>query len=194
MTKELLLETMMPVAKGKALATPEIAADGPQDLYFDAILSPNRSLSNKGFRVVMVVVIGGNIFTALYATMLGAWPVFFFAGLDIVLVWLAFKLSYRQGLLHERIMLSPEKLSVSRVLPSGHETRWSLQPYWSSILLERPERHESQLCLVSHGRRLIIGSFLAPHERMELAEALAAALARANSLAPKQLAKSRAKR
>ncbi|HRX40065.1 MAG TPA: DUF2244 domain-containing protein, partial [Parvularculaceae bacterium] len=146
---------------------------------FDAILYPNRSLPNAGFVAVMAVVIFVNLSLGLTFFLIGAWPVIGFCGLDIFLVWLAFKLSYRQGRLHERVRVTPEAMWVSRVLPSGHETRWRLHPFWTRVSIDKPVRHESQVRVTSKGRTLILGSFLSPRERGEFADALSAALQRA---------------
>ena len=60
-------------------------------VYFDAILRPNRSLSPRGFRLLMLAFgamlfgVGGWFF------MVGAWPVFGFMGLEIGLVYWCFK-------------------------------------------------------------------------------------------------------
>ena len=126
----------------------------------------------------MGIVIAVNVISAIFSTVVGAWPVAFFAGADVLAVWLAFKISYRQGRLHERILLSEEELWVCRVLPSGHETRWQLQPYWTQIVIDEPVSHDSQLQLISKGRSLIVGSFLSPDERAELGDALKQALAK----------------
>jgi uncharacterized membrane protein len=47
--------------------------------------------------------------------------------------------------------------------------------------MDDPPSHDSQLSLVSHGKRLIIGAFLTPDERLEVARALSAALAESRS-------------
>ena len=47
--------------------------------------------------------------------------------------------------------------------------------------MDDPPEHGSQLALASHGRRLTIGSFLSPGERLDLARALRAALSAAKS-------------
>ncbi len=182
MTVTQTIENMPPVAKGRAMEeiTPS-ASDGSANLLFNALLYPNRSLPNHGFYVVMAVLICFHIIAAIMYLTSGAWPVLFFAGADIVAVWVAFKLSYRQGRLHERILLSAEELWVCRVLPSGHETRWKLVPFWTRVEMERPVQHESQLRLSSHGKTLVVGAFLSPAERGELAEALTAALATAKN-------------
>lgn len=147
------------------------------DLAFHALLTPNRSLSWTGFRQVMAIVVSVNVINALIYFTAGAWPVAVFCGIDILIVWLAFKLSYAQGRRHERVMLTDDALWVSRVLPSGHETRWKLTPIFVKVEIDKPVEHSSQLRLTEKGRTLIIGSFLAPKERAEVADALSAALA-----------------
>ena len=176
------IETMARVAKGRASSASgldDVEHAGPS--LFDAILSPNRSLPNTGFVAVMSIVIASNLFFGSYFYIIGAWPVVGFCGLDILAVWLAFKISYRQGRLRERVRVTEDDMWVARVLPSGHETRWRLQPYWTQVEIDRPVRHESMVRVVSKGRVLILGSFLSPKERGRFAEALAGALGRARS-------------
>lgn len=177
-------ETLPPTAIGRARPGEDMVPTGVT-APIDIVLYPNRSLSRDGFRTVMAVVIGVNVLNALAYYFLGAWPVIFFCGLDIVLVWLAFRLSYAQGRRQERIVLLGEQLWVSRTLPTGHETRWRLSPYWVRVAIDRPAQHESQLRLIEKGRTLIVGSFLSPAERETLADRLAQDLAafRAGNLA-----------
>jgi uncharacterized membrane protein len=47
------------------------------------------------------------------------------------------------------------------------------------VLIDDPVKHSSQLRLVSHGKELIVGAFLAPEERGKLAKRLKEALAAA---------------
>ncbi len=170
------------LASWQRLGANEIGAQAPveyqNDGAFEAVLYPNRSLPNLGFALVMSVVIIANLLFGLYFFAIGAWPVIGFCGLDVALVWLAFKISYRQGRLHERVRITPDMVWVSRVLPSGHETRWRMQTYWTHVIIDDPVRHESQLQLRSKGRTLVIGAFLSPGERGELAAALQKAMTR----------------
>ena len=97
----------------------------PRDeLLFDAVLHPNRSLGRAGFWILMgiisaVCMTGGAIFLSL-----GAWPVTGFLGLDVVLVYGAFRLSYRSGRLTETVRLSRAALSVRRISPNGRVQAW----------------------------------------------------------------------
>ncbi|MEM9232608.1 MAG: DUF2244 domain-containing protein [Pseudomonadota bacterium] len=172
---------MPPTVKGRARKEDLAPVAQEEDFAFHALLTPNRSLSWSGFRQVMAIVVTFNVINALIYYFAGAWPVVFFCGLDILIVWLAFRLSYKQGQRHERIMLTDDALWVSRVLPSGHETRWKLNPYWVRVEIDRPVEHETQLRLVEKGKTLIVGSFLSPRERGEVAEALQAALSGSTS-------------
>ena len=167
---------MPPSQVGRAAEAPPVAAE--DDFRFHALLYPNRSLSPDGFKRVLFLVVLVNTINAVVYFNVGAWPVAFFCGLDILIVWLAFQMSYASGRRHERIMLTGDALWVSRVLPSGHETRWRLDPRAARVRIERPVRHETQARIVERGRTLVIGSFLSPEERGELADALDTALAR----------------
>lgn len=172
------LETMAPDEKGRALD--QVGGTLRSDALFDAVLYPNRSLPNAGFLAVMSVVIGANMVFGAYFHAIGAWPVIGFCGLDVFLVWLAFKLSYRQGRLCEQVIIRPGDMRVSRVLPSGHEMRWRLQPHWTRIAVDHPGEHEAQVRIVSKGRTLVLGAFLSPEERVAFGRSLADAVTRAS--------------
>lgn len=170
-------EDMAPEEKGRAL---DPSSADRSDAMFDAVLYPNRSLPNAGFLAVMAIVLGANILFGVYFFSIGAWPVIGFCGLDVFLVWLAFRISYRQGRLRERVIICSGDMRVSRVLPSGHESRWRLNPYWTRVVIDRPDEHEAQVRVVSKGRSLVLGAFLSPDERMSFGRSLVAAVARAN--------------
>ncbi len=173
------METMAPIMKGRARDLGPPPATSDQDALFDAVLYPNRSLPNAGFIGVMTVVIGANFLFGIYFYAIGAWPVIGFCGLDVFLVWFAFKLSYRQGRLREHVRVNEDEMWVSRILPSGHETRWRLQPAWTRVSIDRPLAHERQVCVTTKGKTLILGAFLSPEERDRFADALDYALGRA---------------
>lgn len=141
-------------------------------VLFDAVLTPHRSLSPRGF-VILMLCIGGVSFTAgLGFFLMGAWPIVGFFGLDVLLIYGAFKLNFRAARLYETITLTRDTLTVERVSPRGDAQRWQFQPAWLKILMDDPPEHDSQLTLRSHGRNLRIGSFLTPEERLELAQTL----------------------
>jgi len=173
------IEDMAPDEKGRSLDPPD---QSPADeARFDAILYPNRSLPNAGFVAVMSIVVGANFLFGFYFYSIGAWPVIGFCGLDVFLVWLAFKLSYRQGRLRERVIIRDGDMRISRVLPSGHESRWRLSPVWTRVVIDNPDQHEARVRVVTKGRSLVLGAFLSPEERMAFGKSLAEAVTRAGS-------------
>lgn len=156
--------------------TPSDRPDSP--LLFDAILYPHRSLSPRGFTILMVLLGIISFLAGIGFVTLGAWPVFGFFGLDVALVYLAFKLNYRAARNYETVQLSETALRVARGGPKGERESLSFQPNWVRVEMDDPPEHESQLRLTSHGRSVVIGAFLTPEERLDLARALRTELAR----------------
>ena len=148
---------------------------------FDAILQPNTSLEPKGFMLLMVAIASVSLVAGMVFMIAGAWPVVGFLGLDVALIYLAFKGNYRWARMYETVRLTSDSLMVERISPSGKVQRWSFQPYWLKVQIDTPVKHDSQLVLSSHGKRLKIGAFLTADERLELAHALQDALAKLRS-------------
>jgi uncharacterized membrane protein len=160
-----------------ANSTSEAAAPADETVLFDAVLRPNRSLSPRGF-VILMLVLGGCSFAAGSAFVaIGAWPVFGFFGLDVLAVYVAFRLNYRSGRRYEALQLTARQLSLLRVNWRGQSERLDFQPYWLRVEIDEPVTQGSQILLTSHGRSTVIGSFLSPDERAEFARALRQALA-----------------
>lgn len=131
--------------------------------------------------VLMAAISCVSFGTGLLFFMLGAWPVIGFMGLDVLLIYVAFKLNFRALRLYETVDLTPEALTVTRVKPSGKEQVWSFNPYWVRLKLDSRVGRTSELSLSSHGDRLVFASFLTDTEREDFAKALGAALTEAKS-------------
>jgi uncharacterized membrane protein len=138
---------------------------------------PHRSLSQNGFAIVMALLGFISIVVGTAFLMIGAWPVLGFFGLDVLLVYLAFRLNYRSGRLRETVTLTESSLDVRRTQPSGTERKWSFEPTWVRVILEGVDARRAQLVLRSRDLALQIGAFLPPFERRDLAQALERALA-----------------
>lgn len=144
---------------------------------FDVVLRPYRSLSPHGFWLLMLVVSTVCFAAGVAFTMLGAWPVFGFLGLDVLAIYLAFRLSYRRARLFERVRLLEDALEIRRVHPNGRIEEWSLAPNWLSVEVEGQANSAiGAVRLRSHGREVRIGRFLSPLQRHALATALREAL------------------
>lgn len=161
-------------------APPATASPAPRPgtrVLFDAILHPHRSLGRTGFLVLMGAVVLVSAAVGLFFLAQGAWPVTGFFGIDVLLLYWAFRANYRSARLYERVRLTDEDLTVRRVAWNRPERVWTFQPYWLRVSMDDPPRHESQVTLSSHGQSVVVGSFLSPDERLEFARALEGALA-----------------
>ncbi|MDA5194663.1 DUF2244 domain-containing protein [Govanella unica] len=147
-------------------------------LRFSATLHPHRSLSRRGFKVLMCCLGLLSCLVGFVFISIGAWPVFGFFGLDVLGVYWAFQLSYRASTSLETIRLTDDNLTVGRLSPKGKYEEWQFQPYWVRVQIAEPRPYEVRVTLTSHGRNLEIGRFLSPAERLEVAEALNKALGR----------------
>lgn len=156
---------------------PASALGGNVPHGFSATLTPNRSLGPKGFLVLMAVLSAVSFFTGLAFALVGAWPVLGFFGLDVLIVYIAFKLSYRSGRLYEQIDLANGDLTLTRVHPCGRAERYRFPAYWVRVGLNVETDGRTRLILASHGREVPFGQFLTNDECESFASALRNALA-----------------
>ncbi|MEQ1669479.1 MAG: DUF2244 domain-containing protein [Hyphomicrobium sp.] len=141
------------------------------------VLHPHRSLSSHGFLILMTVLGVVSFIAGVAFCMIGAWPVMGFFGLDVALIYWAFKANYRAGRLYETVDVTPDVLKLTRVQPDGRTETSELNPYWARVSLttDHPDGRTS-LRIVAQGRELLIGKFLTDDERRDFASALTGAL------------------
>jgi uncharacterized membrane protein len=147
-------------------------------VFFERVLLPYRSLPPRGFNILMLVLAGISIAAGTLFVSLGAWPVCGFFGLDVGLVYLAFRLSYRSARQRETLRLGEDELTVERVGICGERRLWRFQPFWVRVIFEERPDESNRLALASHGQTLPIGTFLPSPVRREVATTLRDALAR----------------
>jgi uncharacterized membrane protein len=145
---------------------------------FSATLTPHRSLGPAGFLILMACLGGASFATGVVFILLGAWPVFGFLGLDVLLVYLAFRANYRAARAYEEVTVTPSELTVRKISPRGRlREEWTANPLW--VRLQQDVHEEfgvERLFLISRGRRLAIAGFLGPDEKQSFAQALNHAL------------------
>jgi uncharacterized membrane protein len=95
-----------------------------------------------------------------------------FFGLDVALVYFAFKLNYRSGRLYETVEVTPARLTWTRVHPSGRREQFDCNPYWARVSLDQRPDGRTTLRIAAEGRELTFGRFLTDGERRDLATAL----------------------
>jgi uncharacterized membrane protein len=148
-----------------------------QPTLFSALLTPHRSLNRTGFLVLMTFLSVVSFATGVAFLLMGAWPVFGFLGLDVLVIYWAFRVNFRRAAATEEITVTPSELRVRRVSHRGHVVEWVLNPLW--VQLDQKVHAEfgiERLYLVSRGRRISIGNFLGADEKASFAKALMAAL------------------
>ena len=151
-----------------------------EEPLFDVRLNPHRSLGPRGFRVFMLVCFACTAFASLPFYLMGAWPVVGFMGLDVLALYLAFRVNFRAAHAYEELHLTSLELLFARVSKHGARREWRFNPSW--VRFERVEHEEfgtQRLALVSGGRSLEVGAFLGPDQKAELATQFTRALARA---------------
>jgi uncharacterized membrane protein len=151
--------------------------ESEQAKLFSALLTPHRSLSRTGFLVLMAFLSVVSFAAGLAFLLMGAWPVLGFFGLDVLVVYWAFRINFRHAEATEEITVTASELRVRRVSHRGHVVEWVLNPLW--VRLDQKTHAEfgiEKLYLVSRGRRVSVASFLGADEKASFAKALTAAL------------------
>jgi len=148
-------------------------------LLFERI-RPHRSLSGPGFLIVMGVLGGASLVLGIAFLIMGAWPVFAFLGLDVLLVWIAFRANYRAARAFEEILVTPVRLVWRKVSARGESREDVMNPRWVRLETTSDELSGmTRVALVERGLARVIGAFLPPESKERLAKSLAGALAQA---------------
>ncbi|MBI4273536.1 MAG: DUF2244 domain-containing protein [Rhizobiales bacterium] len=147
---------------------------------FSAVLTPHRSLGRTGFCIVMLGVSAISFAGGVVFFLVDAWPVVGFLGLDVALVYWAFRANYRAAAAYEEVVITPSELRLRKVSYRGDVAEWSLNPLWAQLEHETHDEFGiAKLFLAERGRRIAVANFLGPTEKERLADALLAALAAA---------------
>ena len=153
------------------------AADEP---FFKALLTPHRSLGRKGFLILMGAVGFGWLVTGAFFLFHGMWPVFGFGGLDVVALYVAFRLNYRAARVREEVSISRTLLDIRKTAPSGRTEDHRFNPFWARFSIARHEEIGiTDMAVEGQGRRVPLGMFLNPDDRESFASAFGRALATA---------------
>ncbi|MEW9806445.1 DUF2244 domain-containing protein [Mesorhizobium marinum] len=153
------------------------AADEP---FFRALLTPHRSLGRTGFAILMGALLFGWLVTGAIFLAHGAWPVFGFFGLDVLLVYVCFRLNYRAARAREEVSVSRTSLDITKIAPSGRAEAHHFNPFWAKFAIARhQEIGITRMAVEGQGRSVAIGGFLNPDDRESFAAAFSRALATA---------------
>jgi uncharacterized membrane protein len=144
---------------------------------FSARLTPHRSLDRTGFLAVMLFLSVVSFATGIVFLMKGAWPVLGFFGLDVLVVWWAFKVNFRTARAREEITVTTTELRVRRISHRGQVAEFTFNPLWVRLDMEVDEDFGIEhLYLISRGQQIQIARFLGPDEKASFYKGLIEAI------------------
>jgi len=146
-------------------------------VIFQATLQPHRSLSPFGLMLLMgfVALVGLSVSIPFY--LMGAWPIVGFMGLDVALIYLAFRYNNAAARAYEQVFLSRIELLFRAVDWRGQIREARFNPFWTRLEREdHPEFGLEKLSIVQGKQRVEIGACLGREERADFAQAFQRAL------------------
>ena len=147
---------------------------------FAATLTPNRSLSRRGMRLLVAGIAIAASLPGIVFFSLGAWPIVGFMGLDVLLIWWALSAARRDAGRFETIALWPDRLEVKRVARSGQQQLVRFNPHLVKLVIDRDYNERTTgLRLRTGDEDMPIGAFLSADDKASFAKAFGTALKRA---------------
>ena len=153
--------------------------DGPY--YMDAVITPHRSLSQRGFIVLISVLTAINAASAWVFVALHAAPIPLFLGLDVVALVVALSASRRAARRLERVQVTAAEVRVVHESPKGAETVWLSPTAFTRVALVGADEDDPDLQLRLSDRGVAVARALSRSERREFALALERAIRRARA-------------
>ena len=144
--------------------------------YMDAVITPHRSLSERGFIVLIAVVTLANCASAAVFVAMGATLVPIFLAIDVFAVLIAFVASFRAGKRVERVQVTAREVRVTHETPSSSRVVWESPTAFTRVAVEKDEERTVGVNLMLSGREMPVAIALSPRERGEFAQALQLAI------------------
>ncbi len=139
---------------------------------YEISLYPYRSLNKTGFFILMFSLGFVSFVAGIIFMIKGAWPVFGFFGLDVLLVYIFFKINFRSGKKKEVLILTKNKLIVEFYDSKKISKTYYLDANWLQIHLSKLKNEMSKLKISSNGKSVIVGAFLRHQEKMAILRSL----------------------
>ena len=149
-------------------------------LYMDAVITPNRSLSERGFVILISIVTLANLGAAFVFLRMGATFVPIFLGVDVMAIFVAFTVSFRAARRVERVQVSQSDIVITVESPRESRVVWESPTAFTRVsVLKDEEDRVMGLRLALSGRETSVAAALSPGERADFAKALQDAIWRA---------------
>ncbi len=148
-------------------------------------LTPNCSLTPRGARAFFGIVCTVSFTIATAMAIKGLWPIFPFAGLEMLVLGWALTASLRRRNYWQTITISENRVAVETNFRGTWE-QIEFPRHWAQVKLRSADTrlHPSRLTIESHGRSYEVGSFLTDEERRALAARLTRSVGRINESPP----------
>jgi uncharacterized membrane protein len=144
--------------------------------YMDAVITPHRSLTERGFIILIGVVTLANCCSAAIFIYMGAILVPFFLGLDVLAIIVAFMVSFRAARRVERVTITARDVVVTHETPSWSRVVWESPTAFTRVAVETEDDRTVGLRLALSGKQVDVAQALSPRERGEFAQALQQAI------------------
>ena len=157
----------------------QVANAGEPD-GFILVARRNNSLSPAGRSLVVGSLAAISLVISLAFALQGAWMILPFAGLEVLVVYLAFRCVERHAGDFESLSIQGDQVLIVRQ-ERGEVSRYEFNRYWAQVVLE-PGR-KVVLALRSHGRQVEFGRHLTEQQRCAMAGIIRAELGNRNDYA-----------
>jgi uncharacterized membrane protein len=131
-------------------------------------LEPSKSLRPEGANLVLVILGGFGLVISGSFMVFGAWPVFGFMALDVLLIYIAFQAQYRRSNRGQEITISNDKIEIKYFKGGVCVKTILLNKYWAKLEQFNCFNRRSKLMFSSHGKFSEIGEFLSLKEKQKL--------------------------
>jgi uncharacterized membrane protein len=149
----------------------------PEGASHEFVIRPNCSLSWQETKVFFIAACTVSLGISAMFIVLGAWPIFPFAGLEMLSLGAALYWCGARARRSEVVTIRGDDVVVAKGR-GVRQQRWMFQRHWAQVRLEPPAHdwYASRLRIISHGRGVEVGGCLNEDERKELASDLTRAL------------------
>ncbi|WP_431281101.1 DUF2244 domain-containing protein [Humitalea sp. 24SJ18S-53] len=155
----------------------EDIAPPARPLLFEALSTPPRGLSRGAILRIGLLLGGAAPICGGGFVWLGAWPVFGFLGVEVLLVVALLSAHARwSSRAFERVLLADGRLTIERDNGRGQREKAEMDAYWARPRWIETAPGEGRLLITLRGRGVEIGMFLNGPERRSLHDALDRAL------------------
>jgi uncharacterized membrane protein len=145
-------------------------------IYMDAVITPNRSLSQRGFILLIGVITLFNCASAAVFIVMGAHFVPIFLGLDLIAVIVAFMASFSAAKRIERVQVTAREVRVLHETPRWSKLVWESPTAFTRVSSETVDDQVVGVLLALSGRSVPVARALSPPERADFARALERAI------------------